>query len=117
MERFYERRLLAFANKHPCHLRIAKRFLCPGWESVNENGIQTTNVANEYLVPSTRQESGLFYVVNSEFGTCSCPVGMSGASCKHQEAVSMKYHISMFNFIPSLMPDDRILYTYIAIGK
>ena len=39
MERFYERRLLSFANKR-CHLQIAKRFLCPGWETVNENGIQ-----------------------------------------------------------------------------
>src|SRR6266496_3431030 len=34
MERFYERRLLEIAHKHPGHLRIAKRFLCPGWEGV-----------------------------------------------------------------------------------
>ena len=54
MERFYERRLLAFANVHPCHLQIVKRFLCPGWETVNENGIQKTNMLNEYLVPSTK---------------------------------------------------------------
>ncbi|GES92231.1 hypothetical protein GLOIN_2v1883854 [Rhizophagus clarus] len=116
MERFYQRRILGFANKHPGHLQIAKRFLCPGWESVCQNGILETNVMNEFLVQNTSQDSGTFYVVNSEFGTCSCPVGISGAPCKHQGAVSMKFHISMFNFIPSLTLDDRIIYTYIALG-
>jgi len=117
MERFYEWRLLDFANKHPCHLQIAKRFLCPGWEMVNGNGIQKTDVENEYLVPSTKQNHNLFYIINSELETCSCPVGISDAPCKHQGAVSMKFHISMFNFISSLMPEDRITYTYIALGK
>ncbi|GBC01669.1 hypothetical protein RclHR1_04290005 [Rhizophagus clarus] len=116
MERFYQCRILGFANKHPGHLQIANQFLCPGWESVCQNGILETNVMNEFLVQSTSQDSGTFYVVNSEFGTCSCPVGISGAPCKHQGAVSMKFHISMFNFIPSLTPDDRIIYTYIALG-
>ena len=117
MERFYERRLLGFANKHPGHLIIAKRFLCPGWENVNANEIQRTNVANEFLVPSTKQDTGFFYTVNSEIGTCSCAVGISGAPCKHQGAVSIKFCISMFNFVPSLTPDDRMIYTYIALGR
>jgi hypothetical protein len=42
---------------------------------------------------------------------------MSGVPCKYQEAVSVKYHISTFNFIPSLTPEDRIIYAYIALGK
>ncbi|CAB4444906.1 unnamed protein product [Rhizophagus irregularis] len=115
MERFYERRLLGVAHKHPGTLCIAKRFLCPGWEKVDANSIQKTNVANEFLVPSTKN-NGLIYVVNSEIGVCTCPIGMSGAPCKHQGAVSMKFHISTFNFIPSLTPDDRMIYAYIALG-
>jgi hypothetical protein len=117
MERFYEYRLLNFANKHSGHLRIAKRFLCPGWEQVNANEIRETNVTNEFLVPSTKQNTDLFYIVNIEIGTCSCFVGISGAPCKHQGAVSVKFGISTFNYIPSLTPDDRILYTYIALGR
>ena len=97
-------------------LQIAKRFLCPGWEDINSSGIQKTNVENEFLVPSTKN-NGVLYIVNSEIGACSCPVGMSGAPCKHQGAVSIKFHISMFNFIPSLTPDDRMNYVYIALGK
>jgi hypothetical protein len=68
------------------------------------------------LVPSTKNNS-ILYIVNSEIGTCSCPVGMSGAPCKHQGAVSIKYHISMFNFTPSLTPDECMIYAYIALGK
>jgi hypothetical protein len=116
MERFYERRLLGIAHKHPGHLRIAKRFLCPGWEGVDMNSIKETSVENEFSVLSTRQ-SDLFYTVNSEFGTCTCPVGISGAPCKHQGAVAMKYHISILNFIPSLTPKDCMVYAYVALGK
>ena len=103
MERFYERRLLEIAHKHPRHLRIAKRFLCPGWEEVNVDSIKETDIRNEFSVLSTRQDN-LFYIVNSEFGRCTCPMGVSGAPCKHQGAVAMKYHIAIFNFIPSYMP-------------
>jgi len=83
---------------------------------VNANSIQKTTVNNEFFVPST-QITGFFYTVNSEIGVCTCPVGMSGAPCKHQGAVAMKFHISMFNFIPSLTANDRMIYSYIALGK
>ena len=80
---------------------------------VNENGIQKTNVVNEYLVLSTRQDSGLFYIVNSEFERALVLQGCQGLHANIKEpSVSTKFHISMFNFIPSLMTDDRIIYTY-----
>ncbi|CAG8706209.1 665_t:CDS:2, partial [Funneliformis caledonium] len=41
---------------------------------------------------------------------------ISGVLCKHQGAVSVKFGISTFNYIPSLTLDDHILYTYIALG-
>ena len=81
MEEFYERRLLGIAHKHPGHLRVANRFLCPGWEGVNVNSIKETGIKNEFSVLSASQDD-LFYIVNSEFGTCTCPVGVSGAPCK-----------------------------------
>jgi len=115
MERFYLRRLLRIAHNHPRHT-IAKRFFCPGWKMIDENSIQKTTIKDEYLVPSTK-ESGFFYIVNSAIGTCSCPVGITGSPCKHQGAVLMKFHIAILNFIPSLTPNDRMIFTYIALGK
>ncbi|PKY55713.1 hypothetical protein RhiirA4_475356 [Rhizophagus irregularis] len=94
MDRFYKLRLLRIVHKHPGHT-IAKRFFCPGWEIVDESLIQQTTIKNKYLVPSTRE---------------------SGASCKHQGAVSVKFHIANFNFLPSLTPNDHMVYSYIAIG-
>ncbi|CAB5380545.1 unnamed protein product [Rhizophagus irregularis] len=114
MERFYKRRLLGIAHKHPGQT-IAKRFFCPGWETVDENFIQRTTVENEYLVPSTKDPAH-FYIVNNAIGVCSCPVGMTGAPCKHQGAVSMKFHITSLNFIPLFTPNDRMVFTYIALG-
>ena len=79
------------------------------------NNIQKSDVENESFVPSAQKAS--FYVVNSEIGTCTCPIGMTGAPCKHQGAVLVKFHISMFNFLPSLTSNDRMVYAYIALGK
>ncbi|POG80618.1 hypothetical protein GLOIN_2v252347 [Rhizophagus irregularis DAOM 181602=DAOM 197198] len=107
MERFYARRLLGIAHKHPGHLRIARRFLCPGWEKVDANLIQKTNIDFEFIAPSA-SNSGIFYIVNTKIGACTCPVGISGGPCKHQGAVAMKFHISTLNFIPSLTPNDRM---------
>ncbi|GES84086.1 hypothetical protein GLOIN_2v252347 [Rhizophagus clarus] len=107
--------LFEAAHKHPGHLRIAKHFLCPGWKGVDTNFINKTGVRNEFSVQSTRKDD-LFYIVNSEIGTCTCPVGVSGAPCKHQGAVAMKYHIAILNFIPSLTPQDRMVYAYVTLG-
>ncbi|CAG8648451.1 3921_t:CDS:2 [Dentiscutata erythropus] len=116
MEGFYEKWLLRIAHMHLGALCIAKHFLYPSWETINLNTIQKTNIEHEYIVPITNENNDILYTVNSEFGICSCLVGMSGALCKHQSAVLAKFHISMFNFILSLKPDNRAIYAHIALG-
>ncbi|CAG8843645.1 24720_t:CDS:2, partial [Racocetra persica] len=86
-------------------------------KKVNQDEIQKTNIDNEFLVPSTKQTNGLFYIVNSKIGTCSCSIRITSTSCKHQGAALMKFYVSTFNFIPSLTLNDRITYTYIAFGN
>ncbi|CAG8767453.1 8012_t:CDS:2 [Dentiscutata erythropus] len=81
---------------------------------VDMNSIKKTSVANEFLVQSMRQDN-IYYVINSGMGVCTCPVGVSGAPCKHQGVIAIKYHIAMFNFIPSITPKDRIIYSYIVL--
>ena len=116
MERFYARRLLGIAHNHPGHLRITRRFLCPGQEKNNANSIQKTAVNNEFLVPSV-QDIRISYIVNSEIRICTCLVGISDASYKHQNAVVMKYYIVMLNFIPLLILKDHMIYGYVALSK
>ncbi|CAG8846850.1 31479_t:CDS:2, partial [Gigaspora margarita] len=111
-----QRRLYRFAHRHPSHMEIAKRFLCPSWEDVDKDSICELANSDDYLVPSTRKETGLIYNINSAIGTCDCPIGMSGAPCKHQGAVAMKYHIRIINFLPSFTPNDRMTFSYIASG-
>ena len=103
-------------HKHLGHLRIARHFLCSGWEKIDASLIQKTNVKFEFLVPS-ESNPGLFYIVNTAIGACTCPVGKSGGPCKHQEAVAIKFHIAILNFIPLLTPGDCMKYGYMALGK
>jgi len=98
-------------------MKIAKRFLYPGWETIDKDSIQSTTVENEYLVPSIKKESDLVYIVNSAIGICSCPIGISEAPCKHQDAVAARYHIGIINFLPLLLPNDRMVFSFIASGK
>jgi len=90
--------------------------LCPGWKKVNANSIQKFAVNNEFLV-SNMQDIRISYIVNSEIRVCTCPMGISDASCKHQDVVVVKYHIAMLNFIPSLTPGDHMIYDYVTFGK
>ena len=85
-------------------------------KNVNMNNIKKSNVENEYFVASI-QDNNITYIVNCEIGICSCLVGINGAPCKHQGAVSAKFHITTLNFLPSLTSEDRKLYAYIALGK
>jgi hypothetical protein len=55
--------------------------------------------------------------VNTEIGAYTCPVCISGGPYKHQGAVAMKFHIAILNFIPSLIPNDHMVYGYITLGK
>ncbi|CAG8811967.1 18454_t:CDS:2 [Gigaspora margarita] len=80
------------------------------------NCVQRSSIENEFFVPSI-QNNDIFYIVNMEIGTCTCPVGMNSALYKHKSAVSSKFHILTFNFLPSLTFSDRIQYTYIALDS
>ncbi|XP_016104408.1 uncharacterized protein [Sinocyclocheilus grahami] len=45
--------------------------------------------------------SGHTYTVDMELELCTCPVGHSGAPCKHQAAVVQNYNITSINFLPT----------------
>ena len=98
-------------------MKIAKRFLCSGWKTIDKDSIQSTVVENEYLVLSINKESDLIYIVNSAIRICSYPVRISRVSCKHQGAVAVKYHIGAINFLPSLSLDDHMVFSFIASSK
>ncbi|CAG8777090.1 25454_t:CDS:2, partial [Racocetra persica] len=78
--------------------------------------IRPTEISTEYLVPSQKKGTELFYIVNTEFCICICFIGLSGAPCKYQGAVAAKYNIGSLNFFPSLSPNDRACFVYIACG-
>ncbi|CAG8767465.1 6215_t:CDS:2, partial [Racocetra persica] len=76
--------------------------------------IRQTEISMEYLVPSKKKGTDLFYTVNTELCKCTCFVGLSGAPCKHQGAVAAKYHVESLNFFLSLMPNDCTHFAYIV---
>ncbi|CAG8751785.1 24364_t:CDS:2, partial [Gigaspora margarita] len=104
------------AHSYPGHLQIARRFLCPGWDAINAAEIRQTKLITEYMVPSQEKGIDLFYIVNTEFCTCTCYVGLSGAPCKYQGAVAAKYHIGSLNFLLLLTPNDLARFAYITHG-
>jgi len=80
------------------------------------NAIQKSSIENKFFVLNL-QNADLFYIVNSGIGTCTYPIGITGALCKHQGAVLVKFHILMFNFLPSLISKECMIYAYITLGE
>ncbi|CAG8673743.1 44306_t:CDS:2, partial [Gigaspora margarita] len=73
-----------YSNSHPGYLQIAKQFLYPEWDKINAAELQQSEIDTEYLVPSQKFGTNLFYTVNIEICTCTCFIGLSGAPYKHQ---------------------------------
>ncbi|CAG8777332.1 11589_t:CDS:2, partial [Dentiscutata erythropus] len=58
------------------------------WDTIDRDSIQWLPNANEFLVPS-KSNLGVVYNINSDIGTCSYSIGMTGVLCKHQGAIAM----------------------------
>ncbi|PKY33800.1 hypothetical protein RhiirB3_453013 [Rhizophagus irregularis] len=95
-------------------IKMMKKILYASTEPEMDNHYQDFKHNFFRLYPQLQKHFDLLW--ECAIGTCSCHVGMTGAPCKHQGAVSVKFHISNFNFLPSLTPNDRMIYSYIALG-
>lgn len=111
-EQYYERRLINIANNRVDELRQSRYF-------PKDSDIALANVwqmtSDIVSVPSATL-SNVCYSVNTTLWVCSCPVGISGAPCKHQWAAATKYSIDCFNFLPVTSTKSRKLYHYLASG-
>ncbi|CAG8477470.1 14558_t:CDS:2 [Gigaspora margarita] len=116
LEHFYERRLLAISNQHPGRMHITKRFLIYKQEEINFEGIRRREDGITFNVPSA-SKTGVMYIVDPTIGICSCFAGISGAPCKHQAAIAIKFQEGTNNFIDMLTIDNRMDYFYIATGS
>ena len=113
LEQYYERRLINIGNNRHDELTQSRYFpkdtdiaLCNVWKLS----------ADAVHVPSATKVN-VSYCVSTALWVCTCPVGHSGAPCKHQWAVVAKYHDECFNFLPVSSPTMRKLFYYIATGK
>lgn len=52
------------------------------------------------MLSVSNSESKKTYTVNTEVEICECPVGRTGAPCKHQYFVVKKYNLSSNQFFP-----------------
>ena len=66
----------------------------------------------EYVNDCTR-----CYHVDIELGMCSCPVGMCGSPCKHQEFALQELGLPSVNFVPEYSSEGRHLFAVIALGE
>lgn len=55
------------------------------------------------------------HVVEVELGMCSCPVGVSGAPCKHQAFAIQELKLPSVNFVPQYSVEGRHLFAILAL--
>lgn len=115
MEIYYSTRLLDIAHSRyrPGTLLWYKQF-----ENL-QNHISSMNLIrdNIYVVQESKDDILLDYLVDMEIGICSCPIGSSGAACRHQAAVAKQFKLISVNVAPVHSKEMRYLFAVIARGK
>ena len=92
-------------------------YTVPDKESVQIMEMAAAKIGNYlYKVPSESQ-SDVSYVVDTFLGICECPVGKSGAPCKHQFVLWTSTQCPNPNFLPFFNREERMKFAEIAIGK
>ena len=71
---------------------------------------------NVFLVPSESQ-AGLYYIVDMQSRSCSCPQGRLLGPCKHKSLVAVEKKLETFDIVPTSSPTTRQTYWYIGTGK
>ncbi|XP_067287705.1 uncharacterized protein [Pseudorasbora parva] len=96
LEMYYEARVTDVALGH-WEAFQRSRFLA------TESNIKASDICQveekKFQVKSST--SGHTYTVDMELELCTCPVGHSGAPCKHQAAVVQNYNMTSINFLPT----------------
>ncbi|KAE8737962.1 hypothetical protein FOCC_FOCC016571 [Frankliniella occidentalis] len=110
IDKYFERRIAAVLNnrvenyvKSRYHIKKEK-FIPLSCSQVSQNIYTVSN-----------SESKMTYTVNTEVEICTCPVGKTGAPCKHQYAVVLQFNLSSNQFLPfSDEKAKRTLYKVIS---
>ena len=113
MELYYKRRLLSIAHNRFDHY-IAVKYKAA---IIPANKISKPSDSQRLLTVSSKTDSGVYYRVDMDLCTCSCPQGMDGSPCIHQAAVVKHHHTVSFNFVPTLYPSVRRDIATLALGN
>ena len=112
LQGYYERRLTDLANGR-LDVMLSKRYL-PDQGNITPQMISCIIGSGAQVESESTQ--GQVYVVDMVNGMCTCAVGINGAPCKHQYAITKHYKVCSFNFFP--LDDEKMrhhLY-YLASG-
>ena len=106
MELYYKKRLLSIAHNRFDHC-IAVKYKGLNAAIIPANKISKPNDSQRLFTVSSKIDSGIYYRVDMDLCTCSCPQGMDGSPCIHQAAVAKHHHSVSFNFVLTLYPSVR----------
>ena len=109
---YYEHRLLDLANGKMDSM-ISKRYLV-GNNSISKEKIKC--LGNLLFEVASESDPDKYYQVDMNTDMCSCLVGLTGAPCKHQFAVTKHFNVSSVNLFPLKDVSTRKLFFRIATG-
>lgn len=101
LENFYCRKIISVANGRP------PSYLSKNLFNSNElENLSSTQLSMKIFRVYNNSTKG-DYLVDTEIGLCTCPVGQSGQLCKHQYFICTKYHIDHFTCPAPVTPQIK----------
>ena len=114
LELYFEKRLLDIAHNRPSpHLKLPSTTVS---EKVKEPAFLEKLSDTIYRFRYTN-DPHRNHVIELELGMCSCPVGVSGAPCKHQAFALQELGAPSVNFVPQYSAEGRRLFAVLALEE
>ena len=115
MEKYYVNRLLDIAHsRYRPGIALKFRQLQKLTNTVSNIEQHSQDI---YCVTECISDSNFDFLVDTEIGTCSCLTGCSGAPCKHQAAVAMKFSLPSLTLPPVFSSESRLFFAKLASGE
>lgn len=115
METYYQSRLVEFANGRLRTQQIMLERALVKCKAICSESIVMQN-EHQFIVPGATKKKNKNYLVDVEFGTCTCREGMFGRFCKHIAAI-YKYFSRAVPNLPACSSKDRYDIARLAYGS
>ncbi|XP_034253910.1 uncharacterized protein LOC117652856 isoform X2 [Thrips palmi] len=114
LEAYYQARIASVLNNR-MHVHQKSKYYAPKQHKLE--ALSCPRRVEEHVFEVKNSKTDKLYLVDMEAEICSCPMGFTGAPCKHQYFISKTFNLSSAQFHDTFGNEEKLLYHKIMVGN